>query len=165
MADSASKNEPGTPPGNAAPDDDIPVLTDIAPDPVLIATGTAIVGPDSAEGSGAASPVEVISRVQVQNLQHSVFQKLRKDIDGRIEHVVREQFMPDIGSALNSALEHITQELQGNITQMVRTSIEQVLHAQLGTLRNALEAKGAAEGDARSSTQFGTAPGAPAAGQ
>ena len=48
MADSA-KNEPRTPGGAAPPpEDDIPVLTDIAPDPVLIATGTAIVGPDSA---------------------------------------------------------------------------------------------------------------------
>ena len=117
---------------------DIPLLTDIVPDPDLM--NEAHTAPDL-DSAHPALPVEVISRVQAQNLQHSVYQKLRKDIDGQIANVVREQFMPDIGSALNTALEHITHEIKGNIAQMVRTSVEQALHAQLGPLRNALEAK------------------------
>jgi valyl-tRNA synthetase len=122
-----------------AADDGIPVLTDIAPDPALIATGNALAPLGNVVDEQNAP--EVISRVQVQNLQHGVYQKLRKDIDGQIAQVVREQFMPDIGSALNTALEHITQELKGNIAQMVRTSVEQALHAELGTLRTAIESR------------------------
>lgn len=141
---SAKDNDPAAPAASTAnapaADDDIPVLTDIAPDPALIATGTAL-EPRAGAGEEDPSPVEVISRVQVQNLQHGVYQKLRKDIDGQIAQVVREQFMPDIGSALNTALEHITHELKGNIAQMVRTSVEQALHAELGTLRTAIESK------------------------
>jgi len=128
--------------GAAAAEDDFPLLTDIAPDPELIATGTALAALSRPDEAQNAAPVEVISRVQVQNLQHGVYQKLRGDIDGQIANVVREQFLPDIGSALNSALEHIAQELKGNIEKMVRTSVEQALHSQLGTLRTALEAKG-----------------------
>ena len=125
---------------------DIPLLTDIAPDPELIETGTTLVPFPAEDVSDRESAVEVISRVQVQNLQHGVYQKLRKDIDGQIAHVVREQFMPDIGSALSTALEHITQELKGSIGQMVKASVEQALNAHLAPLRTALEAKSAGEG-------------------
>src|SRR4051812_30061057 len=104
--------------------DDIPVLTDIAPDPDL-ASGT--LSPDQAN----AAEVEVISRVQNQNLQHSMYQKLRKDLDGRIAEVVREQFMPDIGTALDSAVQHITQEIRANLGELVRTSVEHALKQQL----------------------------------
>jgi valyl-tRNA synthetase len=113
--------------------DDIPVLTDIVPDPDLIATGTDLVTP-AAEESDRRSGVEVISRVQTQNLQHGVYQKLRKDIDGRIAEIVREQVMPDIGSALSSAVEHIAQELKGSLGQMVRASVEEALQGQLKAL-------------------------------
>ena len=151
---SAEQNDGAPAPSaeEAAAGDDIPLLTDIAPDPELISTGTTLVPFPAEDISDRASAVEVISRVQVQNLQHGVYQKLRNDIDGRIAHVVRDQFMPDIGSALSTALEHITQELKGNITQMVRASVEQALHAHLAPLRTALEAKGATQAEARSAS-------------
>jgi len=148
----------------AAAEDDFPVLTDIAPDPDLISPDGAV----DEEAEGSASQGEVISRVQVQNLQHGVYQKLRSDIDGQIAQVVRSQFMPDIGSALNSALEHITQELKGSISQMVRTSVEQALQTQLGSIRNALELKPEALGGTQGSqlpspSSAAASPAAPAA--
>src|SRR5690349_10610599 len=84
--------------------DDIPLLTDIAPDPDLADGATA----ESATGQlDRPSTIEVISRVQAQNLEHGVYQKLRKDIDARITDAVRDRLMPEIGTALNSAVEHI----------------------------------------------------------
>src|SRR5688572_7718809 len=103
----------------AAADDDLPVLTDIAPDPELVG-----------DGSASDGPVEVISRVQNQNLQHSMYQKLRKDLDGRIAEVVRAELMPDLGDALNSAVQHITQEIKTNLGALVRSSVEQALKEQ-----------------------------------
>ena len=115
------------------PSDDFPLLTDIVPDPVLIEE-------DSFAGAnGETGAVQVISRVQTQNLQHIVYQRLRKDLDAQIAEVVRDQFIPDIGSALGSVLERVAKELQGNIGDMVRTSVEQALQAQLAPLRRALE--------------------------
>jgi hypothetical protein len=124
-------------------DAEIPTLTDIAPDPDLLAQAA----PDRdalEQAAPAADPVraedasasdaaagEVISRVQVQNLEHSVYQKVRQDLDGRIAEVVREQFMPEIGGALGAALEHIAKDLKGNITQIVRASVEEALQRQL----------------------------------
>ena len=106
-------------------DADIPTLTDIVPDPDLITAG----GGTAADGveSAPAAAGELISRVQAQNLQHSLYQKLRQDLDSHIAEVVRSQFMPDIGAALNSALQHISHDLKGNISEVVRASIEQAL--------------------------------------
>ncbi len=164
IGESALGGAAGAPADAASGDDDFPVLTDIAPDPDLISADAGGVN----EAQGPPAQGEVISRVQVQNLQHGVYQKLRSDIDGQIAHVVRSQFMPDIGSALNSALEHITQELKGSISQMVRTSVEQALQTQLGSIRNALELKpeappGAQGGHLPSPVSATASPGAPAA--
>ncbi|MDB5923239.1 MAG: Valine--tRNA ligase, partial [Betaproteobacteria bacterium] len=116
-------------------EDDIPVLTDIAPDPALIpaAADTSLV--PTAEN--VAPGMQVISRVQNQNLQHS--EKLRKDLDDRIADVVREQFIPDIGAALNSALQHMTQEIQGNISDLIRASVEHALRDQLALPQTSAE--------------------------
>jgi valyl-tRNA synthetase len=121
-----AERAPVPPEARAGEADDIPVLTDIAPDPDLAGPGGA---PSPQHGS--AAEVEVISRVQNQNLQHSMYQKLRQDLDGRIAEVVREQFMPDIGSALDSAVQHITQEIRANLGELVRTSVEHALKQQL----------------------------------
>jgi valyl-tRNA synthetase len=110
----------------AGEDEDLPVLTDIAPDPDLVDGGAS-----AAQSAEAPAEVEVISRVQNQNLQHSMYQKLRKDLDGRIADVVREQLMPDLGDALNSAVQHITQEIKSNLGALVRASVEQALKEQL----------------------------------
>jgi valyl-tRNA synthetase len=117
---------------------DIPTLTDIAPDPDLMTSGAegSLVSAVQQSGSDGGSG-ELISRVQNQNLQHS--EKLRKDLDGRIADVVREQFIPDIGAALNSALQHMTDEIKGNIGELVRASVQQVLKEQLALPRPAME--------------------------
>jgi len=94
--------------------------------------------PEIAEAPAALTPaesapatMEVISRVQAQNLEHSVYQKLRTDLDARISDVVREEFMPQIGSALDAALRNIAQDLQASIGAMVRTSVEEALARHL----------------------------------
>src|SRR5215210_3242192 len=118
---------------------EIPTLTDILPDPDLAT--------DRPGNSPAASSGEVISRVQAQNLEHSVYQKLRKDLDTHIAEVVRSRFMPEIGAALSSALQHISHELKTNITAVVQTSLERALQAPA---QPALENK-AGGGDAKPS--------------
>src|SRR3954452_457517 len=92
--------QPASNPGAAEPADaaGIPVLTDIVPDPELMK--------DGGDPQSPASSVEVISRVQNQNLQHSM--KLTTELDSRIAAVVLEQFLPEIGTALDSAVQHIT---------------------------------------------------------
>jgi valyl-tRNA synthetase len=111
-------------------DDDIPTLTEVIPADRLPAV------PAPAGG-------EVMSRVQVQNLEHSVYQKLRRDLDQHIERVLQERFLPDIGGALDAALARISADIRTDINEMVRASIEQTLRTQIKNLRVAVEAKAA----------------------
>ena len=143
------------------PEDDIPVLTDIAPDPDLVANaeGAAPLMPPQG-GAGIGSGVEVISRVQSQNLQHS--EKLRRELDGRIADVVREQFLPDIGSALHSAVQHITQEIKSNLSELVRTSVEHALKEQLALPRPPTDSKAPDEHDLEQSAAMSAPPAGPA---
>jgi valyl-tRNA synthetase len=110
-------------------EDDIPVLTEVIPAERLPAV---VQGPASGE---------VISRVQVQNLEHSVYQKLKRDLDERIVQVVQERFMPEIGGALDSALSRISVDIKSDINRLVRDSIEETLRTQIKNLRVAVEAK------------------------
>jgi valyl-tRNA synthetase len=129
----APASAPASPePAAAAPaEDDIPVLTEVIPAEQLPAV---LPGPASGE---------VISRVQVQNLEHSVYQKLKRDLDERIVQVVQERFMPEIGGALDSALSRISLDIKTDINQLVRASIEETLRTQIKNLRVAVEAKAA----------------------
>ncbi|MGH8700460.1 MAG: hypothetical protein ACREVR_04680, partial [Burkholderiales bacterium] len=104
----------------------IPTLTEIIPAERLPAVPVA---------SG-----EVISRVQAQNLEHIVYQKLKRDLDQQITHILQERFMPDIGAALDAALARISLDIKADINGMVRASIEETLRAQLKNLRVAAEA-------------------------
>ncbi len=115
----------------AGADDDIPTLTEVIPAEHLPAV------------LGAPASGEVVSRVQVQNLEHSVYQKLKRDLDQHIERVVQERFMPDIGGALDAALSRISQDMKADINQMVRSSIEETLRSQIKNLRVAVEANAA----------------------
>ena len=104
--------------------------------------------PPPADGSGdedATAAVEIISRVQAQNLEHSVYLKLRKDLDEQIAGIVHGRFMPEIGAVLDQALQKISRELNVNVNSIVRTSIEETLREQLGPMRLALEDKTSAE--------------------
>jgi len=130
---------------------DIPTLTealDAQPGAADIPTLTdAVEEPDAPAGATAPAPepaalsTELISRVQMQNFEHGVYQKLRRQLDERITEVLQDRFMPEIGAALDQALQKITQDIQSNITHMVRASIEETLHTQLKNLRLALEEK------------------------
>jgi valyl-tRNA synthetase len=112
-------------------EDDIPMLTEVVPADLLPAT------------VGAPASGEVISRVQVQNLEHNVYQKLKRDLDDRIAQVMQERFMPEIGSALDSALSRISLDIKSDINHLVRDSIEETLRTQIKNLRVAVEAKAA----------------------
>jgi len=116
---------------------DIPMLTEIVIEDPPVSGRPAAPAP-AGESSEAA---EVVSRVQVQNLEHSVYQKLKRELDERILEVMRERMMPDIGSALDQALQKVTQNMKSDINHMVRASIEEALRAQLQTFRLSLEAK------------------------
>jgi len=127
--------EPASGPGADA---DIPTLTEVIPAEQLPAV---LAAPRPPAQALAAS--EVISRVQAQNLEHSVYQKLKRELDQHIERVVQDRFMPEIGGALDSALSRISLDIKTDINHMVRDSIEETLRTQIKNLRVAVEAKAA----------------------
>jgi valyl-tRNA synthetase len=110
-------------------DPGIPTLTEIIPAERLPAIPLA---------SG-----EVISRVQAQNLEHTVYQKLKRDLDEQITQIMQERFIPEIGTALDAALAKISQDIKADINDMVRASTEETLRAQIKNLRVAAEATAA----------------------
>ncbi len=110
-------------------DPGIPTLTEVIPAERL---------PAIAPASG-----EVISRVQAQNLEHTVYQKLKRDLDEQITQIMQERFMPEIGSALDAALAKISQDIKADINGMVRASMEETLRVQIRNLRVAAEATAA----------------------
>jgi len=91
------------------------------------------------DGEVPAPEVEVISRVQAQNLEHTVYLKLRKELDEQIAGIVHGRFMPEIGAVLDRALNRISQDLNANISDIVRASVEETLRKTLGATRLALE--------------------------
>jgi len=109
----------------------IPTLTEVIPEGQLPAS------------FAAAARGEVISRVQSQNLEHSVYQKLKRDLDQQIAQMMQERFMPDIGAALDAALARISSELKTDLNGMVRASVEESLRKQIKNLRVAVEARAA----------------------
>src|SRR5258706_11087435 len=108
----------------------IPTLTDIVETP-----------PEPAHSG------EIISRVQAQNLEHGVYQKLKQGLDAQIADVLQSRFMPDVAGALDQALQKTNTELKTNINAMVRASIEETLQKQLPQLR-LTDASAAAPADA-----------------
>ena len=117
------------PAAGRAADADIPTLTEIIPAERLPAV--------------TAASGEVISRVQAQNLEHSVYLKLRRELDQKLAHMMRDRIMPDVGALLDSALARISGDLKSNIDGMVRASIEDSLRTQIKNLRMAVDAKAA----------------------
>ncbi len=125
----------------------IPTLTDIvesgdplpAPVPVTVSAYAPAVEAHPEAGRelapSQAHSGEVISRVQAQNMEHSVYQKLRQDLDTQIEDVVQRRFMPDVAGALDHALHKISVDFKASIGEMVRSTIEETLQAQLKSLR------------------------------
>src|SRR5688572_13907303 len=110
-------------------DPGIPTLTEVIPAEQLPAIPSA---------SG-----EVISRVQAQNLEHSVYQKLKRELDQQITQIMQERFVPDIGAALDAVLAKFTLDIKADINGMVRASIDETLRAQIKNLRVAVEASAA----------------------
>ena len=118
----------------ASADDDIPTLTEVIPAELLPAV--------TARATGAPAG-EVISRVQAQNMEHSLYQRLKRDLDLHIERVVQDRFMPEIGDALDRALSKMSLDIKDDINSMVRASIEETLRTQMKNLRVAVDAKAA----------------------
>jgi valyl-tRNA synthetase len=140
----------------STPAADVPTLTDVVvlpPEPDAAASAQpaaeeAVAAPaqdDPPELSERKARAHVISRVQTQNLEHKVYLRVRKNLDQHIANVVAQRFMPEVGSALQDALQKITQELNAGINHMVRESIAETLNVQLKHLRFALEAKATAQ--------------------
>jgi len=118
----------------------IPTLTDIVPAEIAQSAMPARAGADvqadtTDEPPAPAQRGEIISRVQSQNLEHSVYQKLRQGLDSQIADVLQRRFMPDVAGALDQALHKISDDLKANINNMVRASIEDTLQSQLKNLR------------------------------
>ena len=134
-------------PDGAAAAPAIPILTDsLSPQDAGagIPTLTEVIPAEQLPASLArAAHGEVISRVQSQNLDHSVYQKLKRDLDQQIAQMMQERFMPDIGAALDAALARINRELKTDINGMVRASVEESLREQIKNLRVAVEARAA----------------------
>ena len=122
----------------ATPEDDIPVLTDVV-QPALPAPEAhtdqpiEVVEPGPAHESPAedASAAEVVSRVQVQNLEHGVYQKLKRELDDHIEQIVRERFMPQFGAAIDAALQRVAAELHSSLQLTVKSTVDTALSARL----------------------------------
>jgi valyl-tRNA synthetase len=110
-----------------ARDAEIPTLTEVIP---------AERAPVVAAASG-----EVISRVQAQNLEHSVYLKLKRELDRRIAQMMQDRIIPDVGAVLDAALAKISGNLKSDIDDMVRASIEDALRTQVKNLRMAVEAR------------------------
>jgi len=127
------------PAARAPVDGDIPTLTEVIPAGEL----PAILAPSRPRAPGPAASGEVIPRVQAQNLEHSLYQKLKRDLDQHIAQVMQDRFMPGIGSALDSALAKVSLDIKSDINSMVRASIEETLRTQIKNLRVAVDAKAA----------------------
>ena len=113
----------------------IPTLTDIVTTPVRAPVAASAAHADNRAAEQPAQSGEIITRVQAQNLEHGVYQKLKQELDAQIADVLHSRFMPDVAGALDQALNKISSELKTNIDAMVRASIEQTLQKQLEPLR------------------------------
>jgi len=113
----------------------IPTLTDIVATPVRAPAAASAAHVDNTAAEQPAQSGEIITRVQAQNLEHGVYQKLKQELDAQIADVLHSRFMPDVAGALDQALNKISSELKTNIDAMVRASIEQTLQKQLEPLR------------------------------
>ena len=135
--------------GNEAGASDIPVLTEIVVPASQAGRAAPAADGESAPANAQPAPrTEIVSRVQAQNLEHKVYLKLRKGLDQHIAGVLQERFMPNIGAALDQALQKITLDLQSNISDMVRASIEDTLQTQLRNLQISLQPAAAAPPEA-----------------
>ncbi len=113
---------------------DIPTLTDI------FIEGEVLPRADTSASRDVANPAQptggaVMSRVQAQNIEHSVHLKLKRSLGNQIAKVMEERYLPEIGTALEQAMRRATGELQSGIAELVRTSVAEALQAQLKQLQ------------------------------
>ena len=125
----------------------------VAPEPAAPPPGFAPEADATAgnTGYGLTAPVqdgEVISRVQTQNLEHGVYQKLRQGLETQIESVLEQRFMPEVATALDRALQTISSDLKTHIDTAVRASIEAALNNRLPAPRENAGSRPAAPQDA-----------------
>ena len=110
----------------------IPTLTDVVVEGEVLprANPAPQAAPDRRAGGG-----EVVSRVQAQNIGHSIHLRIKRSLNDQIAKVVEERYLPEIGAALEQALSRVTGELQSGIAEMVRASVAETLQAQLRQLQ------------------------------
>jgi valyl-tRNA synthetase len=136
----------------------IPTLTDIVADPataqpvtsasVAAAVAEAKPSADQAPTAAAAPSAEAPSRTQAQTLEHSVYQKLKQDLDSQIAVALQNRLMPDVAGALDQMLHKVGADLKANINAMVRASLEETLQTQLKNLRLTVETQPGKAADA-----------------
>ncbi|MGA0024114.1 MAG: hypothetical protein ACO3F9_05650, partial [Burkholderiales bacterium] len=102
----------------------IPTLTDVVVEGEVLprANPAPQAAPDRRAGGG-----EVVSRVQAQNIGHSIHLCIKRSLNDQIAKVVEERYLPEIGAALEQALSRVTGELQSGIAEMVRASVAETL--------------------------------------
>ena len=103
----------------AAPQDDIPLLTDVVREGGL-------------QQADRVSDAAVVSRVQAQNIEHAVHLRLKRGLNDQISRVIEQRYLPEIGSALEQALGRVAGELREGIAEMVKATVEATLREQLG---------------------------------
>jgi len=122
----------------AAEDDAIPTLTDIVDLSAMAPRATNAIAIDPPPGNTRETEPkrgEIISRVQTQNLEHVVFQRLKQGLDAHIADVLQQRFMPEMAGALDQALHRISDDLKSNIDAVVRASIQESVSHELKQLR------------------------------
>jgi len=134
-ASSATQETPASP-AQITPDVEEPAVADAPGAGVQPGSAQAHAGPEP-----TAPEVEVISRVQAQNLEHANYLKSRKELDEQIAGIVHGRFMPEVGAVLDDAISKISRELNSSIASIVRASVEETLRRELGERRLVLEDK------------------------
>ncbi len=112
-----------------------------APLPDAAPEGAAAAGDTDYELTAPPQNGEVISRVQAQNLEHGAYQKLRQGLDAQIENVLEKRFIPDVATALDRALQKISEDLKTHIDTAARASLEEALKNRLPAPREDAESR------------------------
>jgi len=127
------------PPAAASPgqaDDELPLLTDVVREGELLS-------PSGAETPASSTDGALVSRVQAQNIEHAVHLRLKRGLNDQIARVIEQRYLPEIGNALEQALDRVAVDLRSGIADMVKATVEATLRDQLARIGTvAAEASG-----------------------
>ncbi|MCE2999588.1 MAG: class I tRNA ligase family protein, partial [Betaproteobacteria bacterium] len=109
------------------PDDEVPLLTDVVREGELLS-------PSGAETPASSTDGALVSRVQAQNIEHAVHLRLKRGLNDQISRVIEQRYLPEIGNALEQALERVAIDLRSGIADMVKATVEATLRDQLARI-------------------------------